>query len=294
MTLNINSVTKIESSILPAVYPVPAFKDSMYTVNRAVRLGLYEQKFITAEKHRTVSDDFYTNRVIQILSYDKYELKIYAKESANIQHLAQAEQVRITLNEGQLHYAQLLEMAEPVRLDGTENLIYTFIYYDTNPANYKGLQPVNDFLKKTFLLERYIEDQLQTLSIVALKDVTNFIEAGTVYRFYTALLPIDDSTGTVEQTEVVQGIAKPSSSVSQDVKLLLFFLDAEEVKTIRKFLPRCDGYNMDAQLSVAGGKALGAIERIVPTIEQVSGAADLYKVGVVFKMQNYFITPYKD
>lgn len=293
MTFISNTVIKIECSLLPAIYPVVAYKDTFFTYNRPIPDGLHTEEYFTDRKFQTIDNDFYDNVLIQRLIYSRYKIKILVSESWNLNLIAAAGKVNITLKNGTIHYARILSLDQD-KLEDTEFRLYEISYFDYNPANYNDTQPVNDFLKKTFLLERFAPAQLTRLFITKKEDVLTYDpDDFTMMQFYSMLVPVKGVSEVELNESDVNGLKVVSKSISQDTYECRFYVDKEEARLMQKFMPRCDDVLFGMGISTVKWKTATSIERIIPEVVEVEGAVDLWQVDFSFKIKNLYLYPYE-
>jgi len=280
MTYNLNKVTQVHISELSGVYPSLAWTDRLYSENRVIKDGLHDEKWLTEEKLQIVGTDFYDNRLIQSITYNKYKLWIQAKESANIGLIGVAGRVVITLKEGEIHHAKVLSV-DVSDVQNTPNKLYTISYYDYNLENYHFRQPVNEYMKKIVLMEKYTASQVTRLAIHQMGNYFSDLTAnGNYYTLWTNIGHVRYVTKPEITGSKVNGIEVPSRSVSQEVYKLLFYTNQTDAMYLEKYGPRIDGFTLQADAYIYGVGTKQCITPLKVEISQVANAIDLWKCQV--------------
>jgi hypothetical protein len=275
-----NKVTQIQVSGLSGVFPAFAWTDRLYSENRVIKDGLHEEKWFTEDKIKIVGSDFYDNRLIQSISYNKYKLWIQAKESANIGLIELAASVIITLKDGEIHHAKVLSV-DVSDVQNTPNKLYIISYYDFNIENYHYKQPVNEYMKRAVLQERYTQFQVTHLQIIQTGDYfADLIPFGNNYQLWTNIGHVKYTTKPEVTSAKVDGVEVPSRSVSQDVYRLLFYTNETDAKILEKYGPRVDGFDIRGHIYVYGVGDSESTGPLKVEISQVNNAVDLWKCQV--------------
>jgi len=276
-------------SDLQNIYP-DSFNDVMYfplSMNRVKREGFMTTEFLTKDTHSTKSEpNFERQRRIQSILYDRYELTIIAKESHNLQLLEFAENV-IIQDIGNLktyHIKVIAGTLSETRLAGTDVKKVSFMFYDTNGANYiDGGQPVSDPLKHSIL-----ESNIAGLSFISLytaSHVTDEFDSESKI-FYTKLIPKLLSSD-IEYKNALLAIGKIDISGSLNYKIVRFIIFASRENAM--FLKNYTNRTSPVTSSTTGefyttGQIDATIYRAVSScvivVEQVDGAVDLYQVTI--------------
>lgn len=98
----------------------------------------------TPIKHKVKNDATYRNRKIQSVFYDKYILNLIITESTNIDLLSIAETVTITLDSGEIHNAELLDVPIYETIQDSDFKKVTLEYRDLNSKRTINHLEVND------------------------------------------------------------------------------------------------------------------------------------------------------
>ena len=120
---------KISISKIPGLFP-SGYSEQLYVDTRSVRQGIDPFVTETAKKVQIVNDSSYRKRKIQSVIYDKYTIKFITTESVDIDMLNYAGEVIITLDNGEQHLAEFIEVPTFEKLAQSEFREYTVTYRD--------------------------------------------------------------------------------------------------------------------------------------------------------------------
>jgi len=238
---------------------------------RVRRIGIYEEKFITEQKHKLTIDSVARQQLIRSVAYDKWRVEFPVNEFQNVELLGIARNVTITLEDGTIHNAVILEMAKE-NVSGSDYSIVTMTYFDRNTENYIG-SCVNDYLTSSAVVEDFEPGQLHKL----------YIKTGNTLTIYTAI-EIEKFVSDVQETgETVNGLHKNTRVILQRGWKMRFYLNEDETDQLKLRLALFTPETGDVlKLTLAGsGDNKTGIERIMPEIEKID--TDLYSVNLAFK-----------
>lgn len=120
---------KITISKIPGIFP-SGYSEQLYVDARSVRSGIDSFVNETAKRVQIVDDQAYRKRKIQSVIYDKYTIKFITTESVDIDMLNYAGEVIITLDNGEQHLAEFIEVPTFEKLGQSEFREYTVTYRD--------------------------------------------------------------------------------------------------------------------------------------------------------------------
>lgn len=280
---------KIEVSGLPTIYPSTTFVDKYFTTNRIVNDGFYEEVLTTAEKYSKVNDLNFEQRNIQILVYNKYQLKIFAKESTQIELIKYADVVNITGQNGIVHRAKILSL-EKAKAGVTQGLVYTLNYADKNEANYpNNSQQVVNFLRSDSLVGSLNSLTFSNSSALS----SEWTELSNTYTINTLLSPIVSTANLAEKTQEINNLKIRSKQIVNNQLVLTFYLTEAQSKIVSTYLPMCLIAVSTINSSVHSG-TYTALENIIPEIKAVSGAIDLYECNISLIYENIVYNNYNN
>lgn len=267
------SYTIIKISKLPGIFPSDTFQDIKYTRSRVVRDGFHEQTFETENSYALPFDKWQRRRKIQTILYNKYKIQIHSKEHEAIEHLKYADMINIEC-EGVSYEAIVLEVSKAQAGDLIEG-VYDVIFYDVNSVNYKNyVQPVNDYLKSSYIVDQYDPSQMIELNI----------DYGTgSFKFYTLLVPRNTISDIKTESANVSGIDYVSYESHQRLIDCVFYTSETNARSIKDNARFSAGYNGGSWTVKIGGTPYVAKEFISPSIERIEEAVDLYKVTFMLK-----------
>lgn len=121
---------KIEISNIPGYFPSD-YPEQLYVDSSRYRVKAEQPDIViyrTSEKIKVKTDETYRQRKIQSILYDKYTLSFVVTESTSIELLTIAGTVNITLDNGEIHNAELLDVPTYEDVDNTDFKKVTIIY----------------------------------------------------------------------------------------------------------------------------------------------------------------------
>lgn len=123
---------KITASNIPEYFP-DGYNEQYYLVStRSVNQLKDISTIETSEKYKILNDETWENRKVQAVSYDKYTIEFITTENIDIGIFDLAEDITITLDDGDIHQAKFLELSEPQKLKESEFRLYNLTYIDLN------------------------------------------------------------------------------------------------------------------------------------------------------------------
>ena len=214
-----SDVIKIQSSLIPTVYPYYSYKDISYAdeCSRPIRIGLQSELFETERLFRATTGndkENYINRKIQVILYEKYEIQLFSKENNLLDLLRFSGDLQITLPDGTIHLARIIDELEGERQAGTSLFAYNITYIDLSSekvVNYlksdiirdtiNGLG-VNFDLKTIYMfINRYTHEQLVLGGMISFADPN-----------YDLTIPINDFLDTLTVGDAVTCYSNVSSN----------------------------------------------------------------------------------
>lgn len=123
---------KIEISDIRGYYP-DGYTEQKYidaSINRIKGDGQDIVTYNTPEKYQAKNDTQYKNRKIQTVFFNKYLLSFFITESVNINLLSIAKTVLITLDNGDIHKAELIDVPIFENVQNTDFKEVTISYRD--------------------------------------------------------------------------------------------------------------------------------------------------------------------
>lgn len=274
---------KIQFSGLPGVYP-DGYTDTIYLNNtRCVKTQQHKEDFPTSEKYQTTQDSVYRNLMIQQLTYDQYKIELVRKESQSFELLSVANDIIIYDNEqGIRYYAQIIDITNEEIFNSDFQKI-TIEFYDTNPDNYIGVQPVIDHYKSDVVLRLY--------NVIGCNVIT-FYNGPSSTRVYTIIngVKITKDPENLKSDELNGKYIDTRITIKDAIKTIYYISEAE-VQEIKNLLLLSNKENVTAIIG-NNSSAYTALERPDFTLEQVSNAVDLWKLEVTAVYNINDITPY--
>lgn len=258
-------------------HPAPSYIERIELPSdqfRVRRVGIYEEKFMTEQKHELTTESVSRQQLIRSVAYDKWQVQFPVNEFQNVELLGIARNVTITLDDGTIHNAVILEMAKE-NTSGTDYSIVTITYFDRNTDNYIG-SCVNDYLTSSAVVETFEPGELHKL----------YIKTGFSQTIYTAI-EIEKFIADIQETgETVNGLHRNSRVIVQTGYKLQFYLnEAETVQLQERLAKFTPGTGDVIRLTISGsGQQLTAVERITPEIEKID--TDLYRVNLALKYES--------
>lgn len=284
----LNDFVKIECSGLPTIYPVSTYIDKFYTSNRVVKDGQYDETLTTAEKYATILDTNVEQRNIQILLYNKYTLTFFVKESSYVEYLKYADNVAITLKNGDIHHAKILSL-EKSKADATQGLIYTLSYADKNPANYSG----NEQSIANFLRSDVVSGTLNSLTFSNSDTIsTEWTALSNTYTIKSILSPKKESGTINENTQQIDNLIYTSRQINSNQLNITFYLTEEQARIVGVYLPLCTTSLVISSVGYAGTYV--GLERTIPEITKIEAGIDLYECKVSLKYENIVYNNYNN
>jgi hypothetical protein len=297
----------IKSSALPNIYPVSNFQDIRYFENRVERIGYHEEIFKTDKKYKAIGvDSFYRERVVQVIAYKKYRVIFYVKENTNIELLKYADVISVTLQDGvTVHQCMVIELnVDNLQPSGLRKV--EMIYADINPVNYpEYIQPVSNFLKSenvySILGFSAIELKLYSNAGVTIDSEWTTVSTAVVggareYKIYTKLGREIFNTTPAALTDEQQGLTYASRITSKRGARYRFYVSEQQAYLLQKYIslfvqPNASIFINDAMY----GDTLNNenTEMIIPTIEPVESAIDLWSIDLDFYYENNIFNPYE-
>lgn len=125
---------KISISDIKSFYP-DGFAEQIYINSSKFRLTNEGQDIVifqTPQKFKVKGDETWRTRKVQTVFYDKFQLSFITTESTNLDLLRVANNVIITLDSGEIHDAELLDIPTYEKLQNSEFKRVTLIYRDLN------------------------------------------------------------------------------------------------------------------------------------------------------------------
>lgn len=288
---------KIESAILPAIYPSYSFVNFFFNENRVVLEGSADEINKTDESWNLYGSANNRQRVIQTISYRRYRTTIYATETAGIPFLKDCETVIVTLENGEVHHAEIIDITEQ-KMAETEFTEYTLRYKDINIQNYQDeQQPVNNFHENNAIYARFGSAALYniTLSIEAGitldSEWTTVAPAGT-YTLYTRFVPKIQIMDFQEKTDVNTGLISVTNSSRFKAFRVKFFLQETEKNVIEKYLPMFDTHIGNVTFWY-NSTTYTSLQRIIPIIKQIETAINLYDVELLIPYEQLYKNHYE-
>jgi len=277
-----NKVAKIEVRRIPTIYPIDTYTERFYTDRRVVDSDYYEEIVLTDRKFKLIDDPFYDNQTIQTLLYNRYTVTIIVQENVNISLVKYAQIVTITLMDGTIHHAKILNLTSD-KIGKTEIRKVVIEYADINPANYAdNQQPVNNFLRSDILLDFYTSSQLVVLRLINTKNIGGL--APQTNRFYTKLMPHFRESDIEQQTADLQGVDVVSNSRSQSIISVRFYMNEEDKFFVQKYAKRC--IDDAGSCRIRYTSRYGAIESVGLNVNENPVGIDCYQVDVDLKYDN--------
>ena len=262
---------------LPGLYP-DIFEDRFYTDYRTVKIGIYEESFVTDEKYMMIDSLAYEPRRIQDIVYDKYRLKFVRKESEPYELMKYADEVVVFLGSYLIHNAIVLDVNITDVPDSAFQLV-TMGYYDTNTVNYLDTQPIIDHLKSDNLLDRYSFGDLNIMSLHPGQGAAQIGWADPIY-IYSLLEPLRSASEPDNVNDIDVAGVKKNTRVSVRTQWdMVFYLGNTAYAKAITYLPMCNLYTGSCRMAV-GQKSIGSVDVPEFSAEKVSGAADLYRLNV--------------
>lgn len=121
---------KIEISNIPGYFPTD-YPEQIFIDASRYRVKSEQPDIVifrTSEKIKVKTDENYRQRKIQSILYDKYTLSFIVTESTSIELLTIAGNVTVTLDNGEIHTAELLDVPEYEEIDNTDFKKVTITY----------------------------------------------------------------------------------------------------------------------------------------------------------------------
>jgi hypothetical protein len=286
-----NEVNKITISQLPGLFPTFAFQDKKYVLNRPIKIGFYEESFKTDKKFKTIEDNWYRERNVQNIVYDKYKIIIPAKENQGVGLLKYADIVSIELRNQDAdvyatHTALVLSLTESYQGESLA-LFYTLEYADINKLNYVDYkQPIINYLKSDVIDDNYNTSTLVKLTLGSIPE-----SAASV--FYTKLLPELDITDMDLKEEKVNSLNITTYVGKQKLIRARFYLGETAVNLFKLYINRSVGVNGFYATLLNPPTTYTSIEMMKPAIQRIDAAIDLFQVDIEMKYQNILTNIYE-
>ncbi|MDX5586488.1 MAG: hypothetical protein QNK20_16500 [Aureibaculum sp.] len=283
---------QIQARELPSVYPSKTYTDVKYSSDRVVNKGLLFEKFLTDKKYNIRNDFISKNRVIQAISYNKWELTLFATESQSVGLLELVNTLIVTLQDGSIHYANIISINRNDNLSDTRLIAYTVEYYDTNLQNYPlGQQPINNFLESSYLRSEFspgsfdpdltvLQNQLNGVRFQSTKTIdSEFTSYGNTYSIFTNLTPDDIVTKPIIKEAQVANLSKVSQVANKKQVSMRFYFNEATKNIVEYYLSKCDtvtGYYLKNNVV----NTVVALETVLSDIEPVQGSIDIYRANI--------------
>ena len=262
--------TKITGTGLPTIYPT-GYTETHYNDCRVREIDeMKETRVETDKPYQYYNDNNLLVRKAQLQLYKKYSIILFLQENNKFQYLFNAEDVRVYLTNGDIHFANFISADTELIADtGMKKIVVE--YYDTNPSNYYEYQTVN------YLNSGTIADEVTDGAVATTFDRLSV--DGTAY--YSKLKSFKISSDIIRKETEVAGVKK--DSIRYDLtgyEIKLFFSSAE----LQLFLSDARSTDYGSLLYLAAGDAAStkyAIE--FPEIEvNDMGGADIYSATIKF------------
>ena len=246
------------------------FTDEIYTEGRVKRIGIYEEKLITSEKFKVRYDNLYQQRLVQAITYDRYNVVFLRKESYNVEILHYAEQIKIfDYTDNSEHHARVLDITTE-QIQGSAFQKITIEYYDTNTYNYFNGTNVVNMLRSDSLIDRFTESQLNKVFV--------YLSAFLSYNFYSPF----ESEYFVENENIneaeLNGLMINSRITQKTKRRVTLYLNEQDAYELQYYGSLANNYTYTMYFSEATNHK--ALERPTIEITKETAGVNLYKAVV--------------
>jgi len=292
--------TKIQGFDLPDIFP-EGYQEYVWTDRRVNRHEQNEIEVInTAEKYQFYNDDSFQVRKIQFASWRKYSLQLLLQPRNDYSLLFGCENVKITLGDGTVHFADIIE-ASPTRQSDTFLKVVEITYIDRNPENYSDF-PVSNLMtssniKRKIVAGGYRPRDFDTIIIMdPTVEAAPSIAPTTLKTYFTKLISKKITAPLVNEQETVAGAEVDSIRyIKTGYEIDLFFSNKGATSFQENFLASANAF-------IRYGKA-GRTDALLSSYEDAPiedvkveredlGGSDIVRIRLTYINKKTKVTPY--
>lgn len=289
-------MNSIKIKHIPGLFPAVDYEDIIYNIFSFSKLPESRLKVIETEAELATlhEPDIYTNRTIQAQKYDRFEIKILTNSLSNLELLRLSGQIEVDYEGFEKFNAKCTDIKFDKIIDGLLMYRATIQLFKIDLAYHS----IFNYLSFPECARGIDVDQLYCLTFYCNKlNVENCTEANPA-KFYTILKPkFSISDPDLKETDRT-GEKMTNQSITFDVVTLQLYVSESDANFIKKYLPRCCYSNSltDFGLTriISGQAAYTSIERVIPKIQAVKDAIDLFEVEVELKYSKLVFNNYRD